>query len=1714
VAAEPIGSAYVIIRAITSQLAKDIKDGLDKGASDANGEDAGRTLGREVGESAGDEFSETWSERAAEGIEDSADSRDMRRATNRFGESVNERLRESFDRGGEQASKAFSERMQSGIEAGVEDVDVDRAAGSLGSDVAHAHADDYDRTVKERVAETHRTMGDDDSVKRGLSGFITNFGKNLFQGFTNLFKGGGGGGIGTAFGSFLDSIKFPGGPLIQWGVTLGLPALGAIAQTAGALIGSMISVLGFLGTAAAGAGVAFAGLGAAIAPAFFILKSAFTIESDDLEAFNLALEGTKERWQEVGLAAQKELLPALSEVFIKLEDLIPMFTEYAGSLGAIVGDVAVDAADALTREDNKAKIQSILDQGLPIIESLGDSLVTMIDPILSILAAAMPLAQRLADAIGRVADKFAGFIATKEESGELTETFDLWWDRLEQIGRIVGDLLVGLLGLFNTGADSATPFFDKLEGIAQRFRDFTGSEEGQNKLKVFFDNAWEVANEVFGLIGDIIKLIVGPMGETGGTEGIVNFFKALREDWLPAIVELGTQIGDSLKGPAGDFIDILGEFLKTLTESGAGTSFFQLFTANLFVLITALEIITNLLGTEVGGKIAKFALGFLVLAKTFKPILKFMGLLKPLQKLLNIIGKLVGKALVKGLTLLGKGFLFLGKAMLSFFVANPIVLLIVAIVAAITLLYFHFKPFRDFVDRFIIDPIQRLWEKIGGFQGIADFFKRIGEAIANFFTGIRDAFAAGGVGGVFDFLVEQLSNLGGLLATAGGNLLEAGKNLFGKLWQGIQIVWDTFILPFLRALPGNILNLLGDVGGWLLQKGKDLLGSLWQGIQSVWDEFVLPFFDTLPDKLLGLANFIVGVGGKLGQWGKDFLGAMWQGIQFIWDTFVLPFFDNLPDNILALANFILGVGGKLGQLGKDILGAIWAGIQFIWDAFVLPFFDNLPDTILALINFIVGIGGKFGELGKNILGAIWEGIKFIWENFVKGFFDNLPESIFALINFIRGASGKLGQLGKDLLGAIWDGITYIWDTYVWDFFDNLPDTILGALGTVADFGADLLTWGGELIATVIRGMTDWIRDHIPGADWLLDALGIGEFSTEEERQSEAIRQTWENVAEAHATAAEDSFRNNRQRIVDAATESGDEASAGFASGLFQLGYLVESGQVVNDAQIASIVNQFGDIGSDAGQELMFKISDALADNDLSDEEIQDILGDFEAAFGEAAGPAVAGFFEAGQAAIDESDPFNLDRFTRIEDRDPAIAGSGEDIVTQLATAIGNLDELMVPASNKLVDRVLLTLSRIHNEVTPKVLNPFILKMVAGMNKASELTVKAANKLVDKVMLTLSRVGNETTRTMNPFILRLVESMNRARDLVVNAANRLADGVLLTIGRIGNEVTRVLSPVAGRMTTVLLSAGLAAANSLLNGFKLGTLALIIYLQGLDEIIRNNVGDLSNVLFQEGKDLMNGLIRGVRSAVGSTTVSVPLTFAHGGLVPGVGPVPAIVHGGELILNAAQQAALGSNVTRWAGIAGIALNLAGQSQRWMLDLLTQMKHESGGNPTAINKWDINWRLGHPSMGLMQVIMPTFLANAGKLVKRGILDPLANIFAAIIYTVRRYGDLGRWRRGGFRGYSEGGIFDRPTLGLFAEAGREALIPLTQPSRALEIMRTAGLDSLVLNSQRDQNRAIEPAVTDVAMLRIDHAEIYDKVDVDIIAARIRRAYTSMGSRR
>ena len=277
------------------------------------------------------------------------------------------------------------------------------------------------------------------------------------------------------------------------------------------------------------------------------------------------------------------------------------------------------------------------------------------------------------------------------------------------------------------------------------------------------------------------------------------------------------------------------------------------------------------------------------------------------------------------------------------------------------------------------------------------------------------------------------------------------------------------------------------------------------------------------------------------------------------------------------------------------------------------------------------------------------------------------------------------------------------------------------------------------------------------------------------------------------------------------------------------------------------------------------------------------------------------------------------------------------------------------------------------------------------------------------------------------------------------------------------VIRTVSSMAGKIKTAvsdagqwLYDAGKHVIEGLIGGVTSMAKSALSAVTGIGKDIVNGVKSFfgihspSTVFAEIGGHLIGGLIKGIignahqfpavlRKVFGMAAHLNPIQWLAGhlgsvgnllGQIPDLaktvvekagsflGNIPSSVVG--LFSKLFGGGSGGSGVSRWTGVVQTALAMLGQPMSWVPTVLRRMNQESGGNPTAINKWDINAQHGDPSRGLMQVIGATFNAFAGPLRSRGIYDPLANTYAGLAYALKRYGSLSALNRPG--GYDSGG--------------------------------------------------------------------------------------------
>lgn len=570
-AGEVVGTAYVRIKALTDQLAKDIEKSVKKGMSNPSvrraAADGGEELGENFGDSLADSAGKTLKKRSKDIVPD--DLLDGFRGLTR---GVQNDL-DSVD------TDDFESRLFKAFE-----VD-DRGALSKVFDRIRARFKSNEKDTQSWASKIRAHFNDagDDINKGSFIRSLDNVGEQLQ-------KLGRGGGV---------HLGFLRGALLGIGAAI-VGALPFIQDAGSAILAyatGLVAQIGFLTTAVGGLGVAAAAAVGSAAVAALPIVLAFKSETDFLLDFKDSLAATGEEFLRIGTATQQTLLPALDEAAFILGDLIPMFSEFGLFVGRSVGAFAMLAAETLTGNVAQGRFQSIMQSSLRILDILGPTLINIGNVLSAIWVAALPAAERFAGTLRNVTDRWAALTTAGLDSGHLTNMFDIWYNRAELLFSALGNLTGALFDILQVGANESDSLFVRFDEWAERFRAFTSSEAGQNKLALIFQNALSVMREVNAIVADLFDGIFGRLAEVGGVDNMVAALQKFR-DVIPEIQDawsnalgtidrvvrlLASNVWDKMKQTWEEMADPLGRlgeellnFLDVMNDSGAFSVFLDL----------------------------------------------------------------------------------------------------------------------------------------------------------------------------------------------------------------------------------------------------------------------------------------------------------------------------------------------------------------------------------------------------------------------------------------------------------------------------------------------------------------------------------------------------------------------------------------------------------------------------------------------------------------------------------------------------------------------------------------------------------------------------------------------------------------------------------------------------------------------------------------------------------------------------------------------------------------------------------------------------------------------------------------------------------------------------------------------------------------------------------------------------------------------------------
>lgn len=349
---------------------------------------------------------------------------------------------------------------------------------------------------------------------------------------------------------------------------------------------------------------------------------------------------------------------------------------------------------------------------------------------------------------------------------------------------------------------------------------------------------------------------------------------------------------------------------------------------------------------------------------TQKIILVVLALVAAIGPLLITVGKLVssiGAIMTYGPKIVS-AFGTIKTAVSGLFsviAANPVILVIAAIIAAVVLLWNKCEWFRNLV------------------MGI---FEAIKNALMAAWNNIK---------AVWDFVYPYFVALWEGIKASVQPLIDAIIGAFQSAWEFIKTIWD-FVQPYFSALWEGIkavFSVVSQVLGTYFQVA-------WQVIKTVWD-VVVQYFSTVWENIKIVFSVVATVLG-------GFFQTAWTVIKAVWDT-VVGFFAAIWNSIKGIFDAVTAV------LHGDFSGA-WEAIKGVvgtWISYFQGIWDNIKNVFASV-----------GDFFRNSFSAAWNGIKSIFSN-VTGFFQNIWNTIKDMFTNIGTTIGNgIGNAFKSVVNSI------------------------------------------------------------------------------------------------------------------------------------------------------------------------------------------------------------------------------------------------------------------------------------------------------------------------------------------------------------------------------------------------------------------------------------------------------------------------------------------------------------------------------------------------------------------------------------------------------------------------------------------------------------------------------------------------------------------------
>jgi phage-related protein len=491
----------------------------------------------------------------------------------------------------------------------------------------------------------------------------------------------------------------------------------------------------------------------------------------------------------------------------------------------------------------------------------------------------------------------------------------------KQIGRIFSNLGDYFKIMGGEAKGGGQIILDYFEKATKGLADFAAAGAKDGSLKIFFENAATNFTKIFGLIGKII----GAFAKLGGDKNVGK----TADNLLPAVDALegiATTLNEA--GPAlGDLATKIAKLAKNLAGGANGAKYF------LDTLGKGVDILNAVFGNSV--------------------VQQIMRVVSPILAVVRAIGLMIAVVKLSSRILQGNIFKLFGIrtakeqaaiAARKQEIAEQRLALKTKISTAFTKAQTAAQKLATGAKNLAITASNKLRAALSK------------ENIAKNLNAIKTKLQA-----LWEGVLNGIRKVGTIIQAAFNAVM--ALNPITLIVIAVVALIAAFVLLYRRSETfRNLISRIGEVGRAAFDAIMDAVRTVIDWVRTNWPLllaiitgpiglavlFITRNWDTIREVIANAIARIREIGASIWNWITERLSALWERVQGIWDTII---------------GFVRGLGRRIAEAASGIwnwfverLSNIWERVQGIWD---------------TIIGFVRGLGRRIAEAASGL----WDGMR-------------------------------------------------------------------------------------------------------------------------------------------------------------------------------------------------------------------------------------------------------------------------------------------------------------------------------------------------------------------------------------------------------------------------------------------------------------------------------------------------------------------------------------------------------------------------------------------------------------------------------------------------------------------------------------------------------------------------------------------------------------------